>query len=67
MYPQSRNFLHYPYPERARFFIVFESAVTDVILSGATTLLYIGGLVIFVAWLKKKKAAPRGNPIVERP
>jgi len=33
---------------------MFESETTNVLVSGATTLLYIAGLVRFVAWLKSK-------------
>jgi hypothetical protein len=33
---------------------MFESEMTNVLVSGATTLLYIAGLVGFVAWLKSR-------------
>jgi hypothetical protein len=33
---------------------MFESEMTNVLVSGATTLLYIAGLVRFVAWLESR-------------
>ena len=64
-YPRSRILLRYPYPERKRFFDMFDSAVGDAILSSATTFLYIAGLVAFVTWLKRKDIV-RGSTVVEK-
>jgi hypothetical protein len=35
---------------------LFESALTDILLNAGTALIYITGLVGFVAWLERSRA-----------
>jgi hypothetical protein len=38
---------------------MFESELTDILVSGAATFIYITGLVGFMVWLKRGKQSSR--------
>lgn len=44
---------------------MFESLLADILVNAGTVLIYITGLVGFVAWLEQRGGARRKSAIVE--